>query len=182
MPKRKTIKRIPKSWKRKRRKLFIFSGFLIFVIALVSFFAIRGKWFATGKTEAKKVIPELYTQALEVSLGNKKLTVTPMAGNPVKVVQKDVRYIYEGAYKNTDVIQSIYPYKIKEELIFWDKGNPLEFKYRLGNLENFIVKKDEKGNIKFYDKQIYEKTGELSKIFTIPAPFVEDKVGERSFV
>ena len=175
-------KRIPKSWKRKRRKLRIFLVLVFIAIIIGGFFLIRGKWFATGEVDAKKIIPQTYTQALEVSLGNKKLTVTPMAGNPVKVIQKDVRYIYEGAYKNTDVVQSIYPYKIKEELIFWGKGHPLEFRYKLGNLETFIIRKDEKGNIKFYDKEAYEKTGELSKIFTIPAPFVEDKVGERSFV
>src|SRR4030042_1918043 len=181
MPKRKTIKRIPKSWKRKRRKLFIFSGFLIFVIALVSFFAIRGKWFATGEIDAKKVIPQFYNQSLEVSLGNKKLTVTPMAGNPVKVVKKDVRHIYEGAYTNTDVIQSEYPYKIKEELIFYDKGHPLEFRYRLGNVDKFIIEKDEEGNIIFYDNQKAKGQTELSRIFTIPAPFIEDKITKRSF-
>ena len=160
----------------------IFFGIFVLFGSIALILAVRGNWFALGSDEAKKVIPQFYNQSLEVSLGSRKLTVTPMAGNAVKVVQKDVRYIYEGAYKNTDVVQSVYPYKIKEELIFWGKGHPVEFKYKLGNLETFIVKKDEKGNIKFYDKETYEKTGELSKIFTIPAPFVEDKVGERSFV
>jgi len=174
-------KRIPWSWKRKRRKLRIFFVLIFFVVAVFGFFVIRGKWFATGESDAKKVIPQLYTQSLEVSLGNKKLTVTPMAGNPVKVIQKDVRYIYEGAYKNTDVIQTNYPYKIKEELIFYGKGHPLEFRYKIGNIENFIVEKDQEGNIIFYDKQKAKNQTELSRIFTIPAPFIEDKITKRSF-
>jgi zona occludens toxin (predicted ATPase) len=118
-------KRISKSWKIRRRRLRIFLVFVFLGIIIGGFFVIRGKWFATGEVDAKKVIPQTYTQALEVSLGNKKLTVTPMAGNPVKVVQKDVRYIYENAYKNTDVIQTIYPYRIKEELVFYASGHPL---------------------------------------------------------
>jgi len=174
-------KRIPWSWKRKRKKLMIFFILVFFAIAIVGFFAIRGKWFAVGEIDAKKVIPEFYNQSLEVSLGNKKLTVTPMAGNPVRVVKKDVRHIYEGAYKNTDVVQSEYPYKIKEELIFYDKGHPLEFRYRLGNVDRFIVEKDEEGNIIFYDREEKEKRGTLSRIFTIPAPFIEDKITKRSF-
>jgi hypothetical protein len=182
MPRRRTItKRIPWSWKRKRRKLTIFFVFVFFAIAIVGFFAIRGKWFATGEIDAKKVIPQFYSQSLEVSLGKNKLTVTPMAGNPVKVVKKDVRHIYEGAYENTDVIQSEYPYRIKEELIFYDKGHPLEFRYKLGNAEKFIIEKDEEGNIIFYDREEKEKRGTLSRIFTIPAPFIEDKITKRSF-
>jgi hypothetical protein len=175
------IKRIPVAWKRKRRKLTILFVLVFSVILITGFFAIRNKWFAIGEIDAKKVIPQFYNQSLEVSVGNKKLTVTPLAGNSVKVTQKDIRYIYEGAYKNTDVIQTNYPYKIKEELIFYDKGHPLEFRYKLGNLENFIVEKDAEGNIIFYDKQMAKGQTELNRIFTIPAPFIEDKITKRSF-
>jgi len=181
MPKRKTTRRIPVAWKRKRRKLMIFFGIFVLFGSIILILAVRGNWFALGSDEAKKVIPQFYNQSLEVSVGNKKLTVTPMAGNSVKVTQKDIRYIYEGAYKNTDVIQTNYPYKIKEELIFYALGHPLEFRYKLGNLENFIVEKDREGNIIFYDRQKAKGQTELSRIFTIPAPFIEDKITKRSF-
>jgi hypothetical protein len=154
---------------------------MFFVIAIMGFFAIRNKWFAIGEIDAKKVIPQFYNQSLEVSVGGRKLIVTPMAGNSVKVTQKDIRYIYEEVYKNTDVIQTNYPYKIKEELIFYGKGHPLEFRYKLGNIENFIVEKDEEGNIIFYDKQKANGQTELNRVFTIPAPFIEDKITKRSF-
>jgi len=173
--------RIPVAWKKQRRKLKIFLILIFSVIAITGFFAIRNKWFAIGEIDAKKVIPQFYNQALEVSVGKKKLTVTPMAGNQVKVTKKDIRYIYENAYENTDVIQTEYPYKIKEELIFYGKGHPLEFRYKLGNVENFLVQKDDEGNIIFYDRQDYERNKALNRIFTIPAPFIEDKITKRSF-
>jgi hypothetical protein len=181
MSRKKTIKRIPKSWKKKRRKLTILFVLLFSMIMIVGFFAIRGKWFAVGEIDAKKVIPQFYNQSLEVSLGSKKLTVTPMAGNQVKVTQKDIRYIYENAYEKTDVIQTEYPYKIKEELIFYGKGHPLEFRYKLGNVDKFIIEKDEEGNIIFYDNKKAKGQSELTRIFTIPAPFIEDKITKRSF-
>jgi hypothetical protein len=182
MPRKRTRKYIPIAWKKKRRKLMIFFGLFVLLGSITLILAVRENWFALGSDEAKKIVPETYSKPVVVSVGKKTLSILPIAGNDVKMVKKDVRYVFEGAYENTDVVQSIYPYKIKEELIFWGKGHPLEFRYKLGNVDKFIVKKDEKGNIKFYDKQTYEKSGELSKIFTIPTPFIEDKVGERSFV
>jgi len=158
----------------------IFFGIFILFGSIALILAVRGNWFALGSDEAKKVIPQFYNQSLEVSLGSRKLTVTPLAGNPVKVVQKDVRYIYEEAYKNTDVVQTNYPYRIKEELIFSAPGHPLEFRYKLGNVDKFIVEKDDKGNIIFYDKQQYARDKELSRVFTILTPFIEDK-NRRSF-
>jgi len=82
----------------------IFFGIFVLFGSITLILAVRGNWFALGSDEAKKVIPQFYNQSLEVSVGSKKLTVTPMAGNSVKVTQKDIRYIYEEAYKNTDVI------------------------------------------------------------------------------
>lgn len=181
MPKRKKQRKyIPITWKRKKRKLKILLVLIFFVIVVTGFFVIRNKWFAIGEVDAKKIIPEFYNQPLEVSLGKNKLTVTPLAGNSVKMIQKDVRYIYENAYKNTDVVQTNYPYRIKEELIFSAPGHPLQFKYKLGNAESFIIEKDDKGNIIFYDRQKYATDKELSRIFTILTPFIEDK-NRRSF-
>jgi uncharacterized protein (TIGR02145 family) len=128
-----------------------------------------------------KNIPDIYTDAVTVSFGDKTLGLQPVGGESVKVQRQDVRSIYEEAYKNTDVIQTDYPYKLKEELVFSGPGHPLIFKYNIKNFADFIIEKDQEGNVIFYDKQIYPKGKELAKVFTIPTPFVEDKVAQRSF-
>ncbi|MFA6306195.1 MAG: hypothetical protein WCV70_00505 [Patescibacteria group bacterium] len=128
-----------------------------------------------------KNIPEIYTQAVEVSFGDKTLGLQPLAGEPVKVKRQDVRSIYEEAYKNTDVIQTEYPYKLKEELVFSAPGHPLIFKYNIKNYQDFIIEIDREGNVIFYDKENYNTGKDLAKVFTIPTPFIEDKVGQRSF-
>jgi len=200
--KRKTKRKITKRKRpvvrrhyRKRKKGFFrilieakpFVKFLL-VMGLIAagfstYFAIRG-FLAPAQAsnpEPIKNIPEIYTDNLEVISGSNTLTVKPVEGNPVRVKKEDVRYIYEKAYKNTDIIQDVYPYKIKEQLVFSNPGHPLVFKYELGNLDNFKVEKDKEGNINFYDKEKYGKNKELSRVFTIPVPFIEDKTGKRSF-
>jgi len=162
--------------------LIIFGVIVFTVVGILIYLDHNGKVLGDKDVlEPNKIIPEYYTQTTVVSYGLKTLSLQPVGGKKVRVKQKDIRYIYEKAYKNTDVIQTNYPYKIKEELVFYKSGHPLKFKYKLGNVESFVIKKDKEGNIIFYDKQIYESTKELARIFTIPTPFIEDKVGQRSF-
>ncbi|MFA6454340.1 MAG: LamG domain-containing protein [Patescibacteria group bacterium] len=128
-------------------------------------------------------VPEWYLDPLVVSQGNNFLSITPLAGEKVRVEKINNQFIYRDAYLNTDVIQTEYQYKIKEELILKEPGHPLEFKYNLGNIENYRVEEDEQGNIIFYDKKLYEKNNNsknLSRIFTIFTPFVQDQK-HRSF-
>ena len=181
--------------KRIKKNLFknIFSSKLVLglTLAMICFFAVAGVLgFVNSQgrvkgemdvNEPKKIVPEIYTNPVVASWGLKTLSIQPMAGEKVRVRKEDVRYIYEGAYKNTDVIQTVYPYKIKEEFVFSAPGHPTVFKYKLGNWESYIIKEDDEGNIIFYDRQNYEETKELARIFTIPTPYIEDKVGSRSF-
>ena len=138
---------------------------------------------AEAQTVSSK-IPDVYMQPLMVSQGEKSLIVTPLAGNAVKVEHTDNQYIYRLAYPQTDVVQTDYKYKIKEELVFHAPGHPLEFRYQLGNVDKYKVEKDKNGNIIFYDKVLYQQYGgasTLSRVFTIPTPFIEDSQRYRSF-
>lgn len=185
----------PKRKRRTRKNLFksVFSNKLVLglIVITVCFFATLGVLNFTnsqGKVrgdmdaeEPQKIVPEVYTNPVVASWGLKTLSIQPTSGEKVRVKKKDTRYIYEKAYKNTDVIQTVYPYKIKEQLVFYKPDHPITFKYKLGNWESYIIDEDDEGNIIFYDKQNYEETKKLARIFTIPAPYVEDKVGRRSF-
>ncbi|MHA1332367.1 MAG: hypothetical protein ACTSR2_14965, partial [Candidatus Hodarchaeales archaeon] len=122
--------------------------------------------------------PESYTQPLIVkSLGN-VLSIKPVEAKEVRMVRVSknaVRYI--NAYASTDVEQVLYPNKLKESLIFKGPGHPRRFAYIL-NINKYDFLKDKEGNIVIYPKN--KKGNELSKLFTIPAPFMVDAEGERS--
>ena len=162
---------------------------LVFLLLL----AMVGGWFGYQRSNSGRVlgvaeevridIPQFYTETLTVSKGNNILTVTPLEGKRVPVERYNNQYIYYTAYPYTDVIQTEYRYKIKEEMYFHQPGHPLEFKYRLGNIEAYLVEKDDKGNTFFYDKVLYQAGSErdLALNYTIPAPFVEDSSRKRDF-
>jgi len=159
--------------------LLVVIGFLLIILSVI--LIAQGPRQGAAALEPIKKIPTYYNEPLVVSMAHNSLSILPIGGRRVKVEKEDVRYIYKNAYKNTDVIQTEYPYKIKEELVFYSPGHPLKFRYKLGSIEKFVIEEDEEGNIIFYDKVLYEKDKNLARIFTIPTPFVEDKVGKRSF-
>ncbi|MFA6306193.1 MAG: DUF2341 domain-containing protein [Patescibacteria group bacterium] len=131
----------------------------------------------------KMDVPEWYLDPLVVSQGNNFLSITPLAGKKVQVENAGEKHIYRDAYLNTDVAHTEYSFKIKEEMIFKRPGHPIKFQYRIGNIDKYYVEKD-KGNLIFYNKESYgEQPGakELSRVFTIPAPFVEDSRHYRRF-
>ena len=139
---------------------------------------------------AEMQIPKWYKDPLIVSQAGKMLSITPVAGQRVKVEHLPAQaginnqHIYRNAYPYTDVIQTDYKYKIKEELVFHQPGHPIKFEYQLGNIDKYYIEEDEDGNIIFYDQVLYEKYGQannLSRLFTMPAPFIKDSQNNKSF-
>lgn len=161
----------------------------IFIVVAVTVSGIiwnnnRGRVLGVEETVAI-TIPLFYTEPLVATRGDQALTVTPKKGTRVPVEQDGNVFTYRDAYKNTDVIQTDLRFKIKEELVFHAPGHPTEFSYELGNIDQYIVEEDERGNIIFHDKNLVEEQGDMSvltRVFTIPTPFVEDATRNRSFV
>ena len=130
--------------------------------------------------EIQKILGQTYSQPMMLGIGGRTITIQPLEAKNPSFEQKGGQYTYKDAYEKTDVIQTLQPYAIKEELVLKETGHPLEFQYKIGNADNYKIEKDGKGNINFYDKEKYVEGQELNADFTIPAPFIKDNNGNKS--
>ncbi len=122
-------------------------------------------------------IPENYNHPLVFESLGRTLSIEPVSAKSSKAVKEGKNIIkYIEAYSGVDVKQEKMEHKLKESLILKGPNHPEKFIYKI-NLEEYDLEKDKEGNINFYPKG--EKNS-LKKIFTIPAPFMIDKRGERS--
>lgn len=130
-------------------------------------------------------LPAVYTDPLKVFAAGVELSIKPVKASPAQAKypfgkRDQVKYI--SAYSETDVRQTIYSNKIKEEIVLKKPGHPAKFSYEIG-LENLRYVKDEQGNFNFYaltrENRSYQPI-ELDKIFTIPAPWLIDANGVKS--
>ena len=130
-------------------------------------------------------LPAVYTDSLIVSSGKTEFFIKPVNAGSVEIEYlsgKKDKAKYISVYPETDVLQTIYSNKIKEEIIFARQGHPEKFSYEI-DIDNFEYVKDEQGNFNFYVKQQETNTNqpnELNKIFTIFAPWMIDADGVKS--
>lgn len=141
--------------------------------------------------------PPVYNEALLVRSFNYVLSVKPVNA---EATEADVDLTngvikYDEAYSNTDVVQTRYINKLKEEIILKGPGHPDSFEYEI-NTDDFVWEVDSGGNILLRQKekedwfQIREVNDNYVKatminnasdlypvLFRIPAPFMVEKEG-----
>ncbi len=160
---------------------------IVFVVTavIVTGFLLRDRGLILGQYESIEIdLPEFYTETISISKGEQSLKIQPLSGERVAVEQDGATYVYRETYPNTDVIQTKYTYKIKEELRFRAPGHPMVFTYSLTGFENYVVEIDKQGNYVFHDKAQHtpeDGFSPLTRVFTLPRPFIEDTTGERSY-
>ncbi|MBU4347264.1 hypothetical protein KKF23_01745, partial [Patescibacteria group bacterium] len=115
-------------------------------------------------------LPAIYTDSLKIFAGGVELSIKPVNASPAEAKYgfgKAGQVKYLKAYPETDVRQTIYSSKIKEEIILQKPGHPVKFSYEIG-LDNLRYVKDEQGNFNFYaltPENRAEPPNELDKIF-----------------
>lgn len=146
-------------------------------------------------------IPINYSQPLIIAIFNNTLSIQPVnAQSSNKIIetrhalslpggmQEVIKYI--NAYKNTDVLQTKYTNKLKEDIILKQAGHPDKFEYEI-NIQDYIWQIEQNGDILFRQKQKQEPYSvpstdgsiisaeimsqyldEHPKVFRIPAPFM----------
>lgn len=133
--------------------------------------------------ELEVALPDYYTGPVVFSRADNTLTITPLAGEAVRSQKSGYQTVYPQAYAHTDAVYTRGDYQIKEDLVFSRSGHPLNFSYRLAELENYQVEKDADGNLVFYDKVRLEKynSRSLSRVFVLVRPFLTDALGNSSY-
>jgi hypothetical protein len=122
--------------------------------------------------------PKLYNQQMIITAGNFSLSFFPLSASASTQSVSDNSVRYSDAYPYTDVIQTKSYSRIKEEMILKQPGHPTEFKYQI-DIKNYDWQFDDSRNLTFYMKG---KAGdELSKLFTIPTPFLIDSNNVKSY-
>jgi len=121
--------------------------------------------------------PAHYNETGTISLFNYLFSVEPLNALAASKTENGNVIKYVNAYTNTDVVQTKYTNKLKEDIILKQPGHPEKFTYQI-NLEQYDFNLDSKANIMFYRKG--KKGDELSRLFTIPAPFMTDATGNKS--
>lgn len=95
--------------------------------------------------------PSRYDQTLSINAFNYTFSIQPLealaaskneAGNVVK---------YIDAYTNTDVVQTRYADKLKEDIILKSAGHPDKFAYQI-DIDNYDFAKEKDGAIVFYER------------------------------
>ncbi len=158
--------------------------FLVILAAVIlALFGIQKRNNSETASAVDIKIPQSYQDALIIDNGNDSLSISPLDTAQSQVVQTGNQYVYHDAYPNTDVVQTKDEYRIKEELQFRQSDHPTQFKYRITNPDNYHIEKDGNGNFVFYNKNIFNQYGgsdDLGRLFTLPAPFVQDAKGQHS--
>ena len=121
--------------------------------------------------------PTQYNQQLTIAAANYLFTVQPLNAQAASKTAEGNIIKYIEAYANTDVVQTRYTNKLKEDIILKQPGHPDRFEYQI-NLSKYDFAINSNGDIVFYVKG---KRGDtLSRLFTIPAPFMIDATGTKS--
>ena len=121
--------------------------------------------------------PKTYDKPLIIKLTDLAISIAPLKALPAQAqIEKNiVRYI--NAFTNTDIVQTKYTNKIKEDIILRSPGHPEIFEYQI-DLTPYDFSKDSGGNLVFYEKG---KSGDENyRRFSIPAPFLIDADGKKS--
>lgn len=170
---------------KKCRQLIIIFGLV--ALAGLGVFGLVKKFSRPDSADAffQAELPAVYSEPLKIFAGDIGLSIKPIKANAAEISRGwggSGQARYRGAYAETDVRQTIYSNKIKEEIVLKKPGHPVKFSYEIG-LENLRYIKDEQGNFNFYaltpENRSYQPI-ELDKIFTIPAPWLIDANGEKS--
>ena len=124
--------------------------------------------------------PAQYVQPLIITVLNNAFSITPVnaknGSTPEKIDQNTVKYA--DAYANTDIAQTRQATKLKEEIILKAPGHPNKFQYKI-DLTAYDFHKRGNGDLIFYSKG--NKGNDLYKVFTIPASFMIDANGAKSY-
>jgi len=152
-----------------------FRALIVGLILAIAFGAVgwlsvseRHKARIIGRNGLDIQIPIEYTEPLIIAAFNNIFSIKPIHANNSQAITQGENIIkYIDAYSNTDVVQTKYSDKIKEDIILKMAGHPKEFKYQI-NLEDYDYKWDN-GSLHFYVKG---KKGELNRLFTIPEPYM----------
>lgn len=121
--------------------------------------------------------PLTYNQPLILTLADFAISIMPLNALPAQAAEQGNVVKYINAFANTDVVQTRYAYKIKEDIILKQPGHPEIFEYQI-DLTWYDFKKDEQGNMIFYEKG--HKGDSIYIRFAIPAPFMVDANGQQS--
>lgn len=121
--------------------------------------------------------PATYNQPLILTLADFAISITPLNASPASAAEENNVVQYVNAFKNTDIVQTKYAYKIKEDIILKQPGHPAVFEYQI-DLAQYDFKKDEQGNFIFYAKGHKDDPAYIR--FAIPAPFMIDADGKKS--
>lgn len=158
---------------------------LILILALVV-----GAWFYVaslmentdkikldGRAAFSLNLPALYNKPLVIKLFGVELAIAPLGAREAQAEINGNVVKYIDAFANTDVVQTRYFNKIKEDIILKSPGHPEIFGYQI-DLKPYDFIKDSSGNLIFYEKG--HSRDEAYKRFAIPAPFLIGADGKKS--
>ncbi len=121
--------------------------------------------------------PQTYNQPLIIELAGQKISIAPLGAASAKAAVTDNVVKYVDAFANTDIVQTKYTSRIKEDIILKKPGHPAIFEYQI-DLSAYDFMKDKQGNLIFYQKSHGGDNGFWR--FAIPAPFLIDANGRQS--
>ena len=121
--------------------------------------------------------PKTYDLPLLIRLADFAFSISPLGASAAQASAEGNVIKYLNAYPNTDIVQTRYFNKIKEDIILKSPGHPEIFEYQI-DLAPYDYLKDEEGNLIFYEKG--HANDEAYRRFAIPAPFMIDADGKKS--
>lgn len=133
--------------------------------------------FSPGFSMDDVKLPQIYDQPLTIELAGQKISIAPINAASAKAITEDNVVKYIDAFANTDIVQTKYTDRIKEDIILKQPGHPAIFEYQI-NLTVYDFDKDSQGNLIFYQKG--HKGDDSFWRFAIPAPFLIDANGKQS--
>jgi hypothetical protein len=146
-------------------------------------------------------VPVSYAKTQTITIGSVDFSINPVKSNdPIVAREDDIKLRYIDAFQDTDVVQTRYSGKLKEDIILKKPGHPKEFVYEM-DLSKMTYQIDGSGDISFYPKEpVFKDLALLSasddpvpldilkkvtnngkpKLFTIKAPTMTDRNGKES--
>lgn len=121
--------------------------------------------------------PATYNQPLIIKLADLALSISPLGANPAQAAAQGKAVKYIDAFANTDIVQTRYFNKLKEDIILKSPGHPEIFEYQI-DLAQFDVSRDDQNNLYFFQKG--HQGDNDYKRFIILAPFLIDAGGRKS--
>lgn len=161
-----------------RRNIIIIS--LILLAAAAGVIAVRE--FGRERVELPRSnvvdirVPISYSQPLVIATFDLDFSIRPLEAHAAPMnTEAENRFRYIDAYPNTDVVQTKFTNKLKEDIILKSPGHPERFSYAIDDtwLESQF---DSEGSL-----HLYPLGSDMSHTrFLIPAPFMIDANGEKS--